>query len=82
MTFPFPLNPADGQQVTQAQPDGSVLVATYNQAKNEWVINRQLPAPTPITGTPPINVTATADGQVITWDQALRTWTAKTTRTT
>ena len=78
MAFPFPLNPVDGQQVTQAQPDGSVLVATYNQAKNEWVINRQLPAPTPITGTPPINVTATADGQVITWDQALRTWTAKT----
>ena len=77
MTFPFPLNPADGQQVTQAQSDGSVLVATYAQAKNEWVINRQLPAPTLLTGTPPINVTATADGQVITWDQTLKAWTAK-----
>jgi hypothetical protein len=78
MSFPFPLNPADGQQVTQAQSDGSVLVATYHQAKNEWIVNRQLPAPTPLTGTPPINVTATANGQVITWDQALKTWTAKT----
>ena len=78
MTFPFPLNPVDGQQASQTQPDGSVLVATYNQAKNEWIVNRQLPAPTPITGTPPINVSATANGQVITWDQALKTWTAKT----
>ena len=77
MAFPFPLNPVDGQQVSQTQPDGSVLVATYHQAKNEWEVNRQLPAPTPLTGTPPINVAATADGQVITWDQALNTWVAK-----
>ena len=77
MAFPFPLNPVDGQQVSQTQPDGSVLVATYDQAKNEWIVNRQLPAPTPLTGTPPINVSATADGQVITWDQALNTWVAK-----
>ena len=77
MTFPFPPNPTDGQVVTQAQPDGSVLTATYHAAKNEWTVDRQLPAPTPITGTPPINVTASADGQVITWDQALKTWVAK-----
>jgi microcystin-dependent protein len=77
MAFPFPLNPVDGQVVTQTQPDGSVLTATYNQSKNEWVIDRQQPAPTPITGTPPINVTASADGQVITWDKVLGTWVAK-----
>jgi hypothetical protein len=77
VAFPFPLNPVDGQVVTQTQPDGSVLTATYNQSKNEWVIDRQQPAPTPITGTPPINVTASADGQVITWDRTLGTWVAK-----
>jgi len=77
VAFPFPLNPVDGQVVTQTQPDGSVLTATYNQSKNEWVIDRQQPAPTPITGTPPINVTASADGQVITWDKVLGTWVAK-----
>lgn len=66
MSFPFPLNPVDGQVVTQAQPDGSVLIATYNQAKNEWVINRQLPAPTTVAGTTPISVTATADAQEFT----------------
>ena len=77
MAFPFPLNPVDGQQVSQTQPDGSVLTATYDQAKNEWIVTRQLPAPTPITGTPPINVSGTADGQVITWDKALNTWVAK-----
>jgi hypothetical protein len=78
MAFPFPPNPTDGQVVSQAQPDGSVLVATYRAAKNEWTVDRQLPAPTPITGAPPIVVTASADGQVITWDQVLKTWVAKT----
>jgi hypothetical protein len=77
MAFPFPLNPADGQVVSYAASDGSIIKATYTQTKNEWIITRQLPAPTPLTGTPPINVSATADGQVITWDQALNTWVAK-----
>ena len=76
MAFPFPLNPVDGQQVSQTQLDGSVLVATYYQAKNEWIVTRQLPAPTPITGTPPIHVSAPAKGQLNTWDQPLNTWVA------
>ena len=77
MAFPFPQNPTDGQVVTQTQSDGSVIVATYDITKNQWIVDRNLPAPTLLTGTPPINVTATADGQVITWDNTLGSWIAK-----
>jgi hypothetical protein len=52
MAFPFPQNPTDGQVVTQTQSDGSVIVATYDITKNQWIVDRNLPAPTPITVTP------------------------------
>ena len=80
MSFPFPKNPTDGQVVTQAQPDGSILTATYRQVKNEWELARQSAPGNVITsGAPPapIQVTATADGQVVTWDQVLNAWVAK-----
>lgn len=78
MAFPFPPNPVDGQQVSHTQPDGSVLSATYNASKNEWVVSRVLPAPTQVTSGTPITVTPTADRQVITWDAHANTWTAST----
>src|SRR6056300_921853 len=77
MTFPFPRNPVDGQQVSQPQADGTVLVATYVQAKNEWVVSRQTPIPPSITLTAGTAYTvnpATADGQVLTWDKSLKQW--------
>ena len=77
MSFPFPRNPIDGQTVTSPQLDGSVIIATYHAAKNEWVLDRRLPAPTVVTGTPPINITGAIDGQVITYDGTLNTWVAK-----
>lgn len=77
MAFNFPLNPTDGQVHTEAQADGSILTATYKANKNEWEVRRDLPAPTTITGNPPIQVKPTADGQVITWDRLQNKWVAK-----
>lgn len=77
MAFPFPPNPVDGQQVSHNQPDGSVLSATYNASKNEWVVSRQVQSTTVVSG-PAINVTPTADRQVITWDANANTWVAST----
>jgi hypothetical protein len=80
MSFPFPKNPTDGQVVSTTAADGSILTATYRAAKNEWEVARQLPPPTTLTtGAPPapMQVTATADGQVITWDQVAGRWVAK-----
>jgi hypothetical protein len=45
MTFPFPKNPADGEVVTKTASDGTILTATYRQSKNEWEMERVLPAP-------------------------------------
>ena len=77
MAFQFPLNPPDGTVHSETQPDGSVLTATYNQSKNEWQVQRVLPPTTTINPNPPITVSATSDGQVITWDATLRQWIAK-----
>ena len=80
MSFPFPKNPSDGQVVSATAPDGTILTATYHAAKNEWELARRLPVPTPISsGAPPspVVVNATADGQVITWDQLLGAWVAR-----
>lgn len=79
MAFPFPLNPTDGQVATQAQADGTVLKATYIQAKNEWVVERVLPKNPSITltaGTPYI-VPPGNDGQVLTFDAAANQWIGK-----
>jgi len=32
----FPDNPYDGQTIVDEQPDGSVVIWTYDQGKNEW----------------------------------------------
>jgi len=77
MAFTFPLNPIDGQVHSETASDGTILTATYRQNKNEWEVRRDLPAPTSITGNPPIVVNASADGQVITWDQVAGKWIAK-----
>jgi hypothetical protein len=76
MSFPFPPNPVDGQQVSETLPDGTVATAVYNASKNEWVVTRRRPEPTAVVGNDPIAVTPTADRQVITWDAALNTWVA------
>jgi len=80
MSFPFPRNPIDGQVVVATAPDGATLTATYRAAQNDWEVSRQGPPGTAIhSGSPPtaVIVRATADGQVITWDQASRQWVAR-----
>ena len=76
MSFPFPTNPVDGQQVSYVTPDGTVLTATYHAAKDQWVVSRLTPSPTSVFPVPPVSVTATADRQVITWDANQSNWTA------
>ena len=80
MSFPFPPNPVDGQVATQTQPDGTVLKATYIQAKNEWMVERVAPKPSTLTLTTgtPYTVTPGRDGQVLTFDGTLNKWTPKT----
>ena len=80
MSFPFPPNPVDGQVVTQTQPDGTALKATYIQAKNEWAVERVQPKPSTLTLTAGAAYTVTPgrDGQVLTFDGALNKWTPKT----
>ena len=78
MSFPFPPNPVDGQVATQAQPDGTVLRATYDQSKNEWIVERVEVSNTLtlIAGTA-YTVTPGVDGQVLTFDAALNRWVPK-----
>jgi hypothetical protein len=54
------------------------MVATYSSVKNEWEVETVLPPATNITGTPPINVVPSADGQVIAWDDTRKEWVTKT----
>ena len=79
MAFPFPKNPVDGQVVSQAASDGTVLTATYHLGKNEWTVTRTVPNP------PTINLVSTtayvvnpgSDGQVLTYDKTLNQWVGK-----
>jgi len=76
MPFPFPQNPVDGQVVSHPASDGFVLKATYNAAKNEWVIEREHPAGQLVLSPSEFHVIATADRQVIVWDATTRQWIA------
>lgn len=76
MVFSFPSSPVDGQVVTETQPDGSVLTATYAASKNGWTVTRQPGPPTTVEPVGPIDVTPTAHGQVVMWDANLGTWVA------
>ena len=76
MSFPFPENPTHGQQVSQVQPDGSVLSAVFDAVSNRWEVTRQEPPATPVAPNPVITVMPTADRQVITWDDNLKQWVA------
>ena len=80
MSFPFPPNPVDGQVATQTQPDGTVLRATYQLTKNEWVVERVAPKdPTlMLTAGTPYTVNPGKDGQVLTYDKATNQWIGKT----
>ena len=78
MAFPFPLNPRNGQTVNYTNFKGRLMVATYSSVKNEWEIETVLPPATTVTGTPPINVSPTADGQAIVWDDTRKDWVTKT----
>ena len=80
MSFPFPPNPVDGQVATQTQPDGTVLRATYQLAKNEWVVERVAPKdPTlMLTAGTAYTVTPAREGQVLTFDAGLHQWVGKT----
>lgn len=76
MSFPFPLNPVDGEQVSHTLPNGVTVEAIYKAENNEWFVTRRDPTITSLTGSVPIQVTPTADRQVITWDSTLNRWVA------
>ena len=80
MSFPFPPNPVDGQVATQTQPDGTVLRATYQLAKNEWVVERVAPKNHTLTlaSSTAYTVAPGKDGQVLTYDKATNQWVGKT----
>jgi len=77
MTFPFPLNPRNGQQVSYTNSKGRLMVATYSSVKNEWEVETALPPSNIITSTPEFNVLPTADQQSVVWDQLQGKWVAK-----
>jgi hypothetical protein len=77
MSFPFDPNPVDGQVITHAASDGTVLVATYHASKNEWSVRRELPPTQVVTSPERFEVHATHDQQVITWDAATGKWIAQ-----
>jgi hypothetical protein len=77
MSFPFPLNPVNGQQVTYTNNKGRDMVATYNSVKNEWEVETIQPPAHTITSTPEFNVLPTADGQSVVWDDVQKKWVAK-----
>jgi len=76
MSFSFPTNPVDGQLISETLPDGTVASATYSALRNEWAVSRRRPASAPVVGADPIEVTPTADRQVITWDAQMKAWVA------
>jgi len=78
MAFPFPLNPVDGQTVSHVAADGTLMQATYDAAKNTWNVQRSINARTVLlsTRTAVTFPTATADGQVIMWDDTAKDWKA------
>ena len=38
MSFPFPTNPVDEQEVTYRASNNQLIKAKFNESRNEWVV--------------------------------------------